>query len=160
MTPNKPYSRSRRVRHTLILVLVGFALILLGLEPDYFNLDRSPVVGFVQLAVYLVGLAFLCLGGFVGFAVPRGATRTIAADIGLRLVATGYVIAFVSGMADVFGFGSETFPEIPSFGVLQVTGVIIGEAVIAIGFLLVAIPGPAQEQEADKSSSLTSPPRQ
>jgi len=147
MTPNEKLPHRRRIRSMLMLVLIGFALIILGLEPDFFNLDRSPVVGFVQLAVYLVGLAFLCLGGFVGFAVPRGATRTIAADIGLRLVATGYVIAFVSGMADVFGFGSESFPEVPSFGVLQVTGVIIGEAVIAIGFLLVAIPGTAQEEE-------------
>lgn len=140
MSTHPAAPRHKRLRRMAFLLLLGVFLIVLGLEPDLFNLDRSPVVGFVQLAVFLVGLAFVCLGGYVGFAVPRGEERTIAADIGLRLVATGYVIAFVSGMADVLGFGTETFPEVPSFGILQQTGVIVGEIVIALGFLLVAIP--------------------
>jgi len=145
MPQRKPINGNRRIQATLSLVILGFLLVLLGLEPGLVNLDRSPVVGFVQLSVYLVGLALICLGGYIGFSSSPDKERTIAADIGLRLVATGYVIAFVSGLADVFGFGSEIFPEIPSFGVLQVTGVILGEATIAIGFLLVAIPNKQQE---------------
>jgi len=45
------------------------------------------------------------------------------------------VIAFVSGMADVFGFGSQVSPDIPYYGPWQQTGVLIGEAVIALGFI-------------------------
>ena len=38
---------------------------------------------------------------------------TIAADIGIRMVATGYVIAVFCGMADVFGFGTQLRPRRP-----------------------------------------------
>ncbi|MFC2028926.1 hypothetical protein ACFLTX_03260, partial [Chloroflexota bacterium] len=62
--------------------------------------------------------------------------RTIAADIGIRLVSTGYVIAVFSGMADVFGMGTQTLPTVPYFGQLQEIGVEIGEAAIALGFFL------------------------
>ena len=62
--------------------------------------------------------------------------RSIPADIGLRLVATGYVIAVFSGMADVFGMGSQSAPLAPYFGPVQALGVLIGEIVIALGFLL------------------------
>jgi hypothetical protein len=63
--------------------------------------------------------------------------KSIASDIGLRLIATGYVIAVASGMADVFGFGSQKFPDVPHFGSWQHTGVLIGEIVIAVGFLMI-----------------------
>ena len=66
----------------------------------------------------------------------RNGNRTIAADIGPRLVATGYVVAVFSGMADVFGFGTRALPLIPFFGPWQATGVQIGEVLITIGFLL------------------------
>ena len=66
----------------------------------------------------------------------RNGNRTIPADIGTRLVTTGYVIAVFSGMADVFGFGTQLRPRVPFFGPWQATGVQVGEAVIAIGFLL------------------------
>jgi hypothetical protein len=66
----------------------------------------------------------------------RNGDRTIAADIGTRLVVTGYVVAVFSGMADVFGFGTRVPPLVPFFGPWQATGVQIGEALIAIGFLL------------------------
>jgi hypothetical protein len=102
-----------------------------------FNLDRSPVTGFVQIAVFLVGLAIICIGGYFTLnALWNGSEKTIAADVGLRLVATGYVIAVASGMADVFGFGTHPFPKIPYFGPLQALGVMVGEAVIALGFFM------------------------
>jgi hypothetical protein len=66
--------------------------------------------------------------------------KTIAADIGLRLVATGYVIAFLSGLADIFGLGSHAYPDLPDFGPLQAVGVMVGQGVIAVGFLLLIPP--------------------
>jgi hypothetical protein len=126
-----------RIRVGLMITLFGLLVFLVGARPAIFKLDRSPVVGFVQIAVFLVGLAIICMGGYLSLMTFwRNGDRTIAADIGSRLVATGYVVAVFSGMADVFGFGSQALPQVPFFGPLQAAGVQIGEAVIAIGFLL------------------------
>ena len=120
--------------------MIGFLLFLLGIEPNIVGADRSPVVGFVQIAVFEIGIAIICLGGFLCLSINWDRReRTIAEDIGLRLVSTGYVIAITSGMADVFGFGSQPWPVIPYFGEMQAVGVILGEAVIAIGFLLMVV---------------------
>jgi len=128
---------SLRIRFGTLLTLAGFVLVLIGAAPEWFKLDRSPVFGFVQIAVFLVGLGVICIGGYLALAgLWNGNPQTIASDIGLRLVATGFVIAVASGMADVFGFGSEISPSIPTFGRLQTIGVLIGEVIIGIGFLL------------------------
>jgi hypothetical protein len=129
--------RIRRVRVGLSATLVGLFLFLVGVRPGLFGLDRSPVIGFVQIAVMLVGLAVICLGGYVCLAALWGdSPRSILADIGLRLVTTGYVVAVFAGMADVFGFGSQRFPALPYFGPWQARGVEVGEAIIIIGFLM------------------------
>ncbi len=126
-----------RVRSGLLMTLFGLLIFLVGSRPAFFGLDRSPVVGFVQIAVFLVGLAVICIGGYICLtAYWRNGDRTIAADIGARLVATGYVVAVFAGMADVFGFGSQVTPRVPVFGPWQATGVQIGELLITIGFLL------------------------
>jgi hypothetical protein len=126
-----------RLRAGLATSLAGFFVFTAGAKPDWFSWDRSPVVGFVQLAVFLVGLGLICLGGGVGLlALWNGRGRTIVADIGIRLVSTGYVISVFAGMADVFGMGSQPLPGVPYFGPWQATGVLIGEVLIAIGFLM------------------------
>lgn len=126
-----------KIRFGLVVLTLGFLVFLLGMAPEMFNLDRSPVVGFVQIAVFLVGLAMICLGGYICLnSLWNGRQKNIAADIGFRLVSTGYVIAAVSGMADVFGFGTHPFPKVPHFGPLQAMGVMVGEIVISFGFLL------------------------
>jgi hypothetical protein len=122
--------------------IIGLALYLLGVDPGLFGMDRSPVMGFVQLAVLLIGLAFICLGGYITLnALWNGSEKSILADIGLRLVATGYLVAVASGMADILGFGNHPLPNIPYFGPLQAIGVLIGEVAIVVGFLMV-IPYP------------------
>ena len=121
----------------------------LGAKPDWFGWDRSPVVGFVQLSVFLIGLGIICVGGTMGLlGLWNGRGRTIVADIGLRVVSTGYVISVFAGMADVFGMGSQPLPGIPYFGPWQATGVLIGEVLVAIGFLML-IPYRALLQFAD-----------
>jgi len=126
-----------RTRISLAVTLLGALIFLLGAKPDWFGLDRSPVVGFAQIAVFLIGLAVICLGGYIGLAALwNGRERSIAADIGLRLIATGYVVAVFAGMADVFGMGTQLLPRIPYFGPLQAIGVSIGQMVIALGFVL------------------------
>jgi hypothetical protein len=126
-----------RIRVGLGIVILGLIVFTLGVSPGLYGLDRSPVVGFVQIAVFLIGLATICLGWYITLnTLWNGAEKTIGGDIGYRLVSTGYVLAVVSGMADVFGFGSQPFPTIPYFGPWQATGVMIGEIIIAVGFLL------------------------
>lgn len=126
-----------RIRFSLIIAILGFLLMLVGAQPGLFGLDRSPVVGFVQIAVMLIGLGAICIGGYVAIhSLWRKQPSSIAADIGLRLVSTGYVVAIFSGMADIFGIGSHPLPGIPLFGVWQARGMEIGLAVIAIGFVM------------------------
>ena len=125
-----------RIRIGLVLTILGFLLFLLGARPSLFGLDRSPVIGFVQIGMFLVGLSLMCVGGYISMmALWNKESPSILADIGLRLVATGFVIAVFAGMADVFGFGSHPLPEVPYFGGWQTRGVEIGQAIIAIGFL-------------------------
>jgi len=124
------------------ILITGFLIFLLGAKPALFGVDKSPVLGFVQIAVFLVGLALICIGGFFTLnTLWNGRQKTIAADIGLRLVSTGFVIAIFAGMADVFGLGSQPFPAVPYFGPWQSTGVIIGELIIVVGFILL-VPSP------------------
>jgi hypothetical protein len=131
-SPSQP-----RIRAGLLVTLFGLFIFIVGAKPGWLGWDRSPVVGFVQIAVFLVGLALICFGGYITLqALWKGKERTIAADIGLRLVSTGYVIAVFAGMADVFGLGSQPLPAIPYFGPWQASGVIIGQVFIAVGFLL------------------------
>jgi len=126
-----------RLRATLAMIFVGLFIFIVGAKPDWFGWDRSPVVGFVQISVFLSGLGIICLGGYLGLlALWKGTPRTIVADIGLRLAGTGYVISVFSGMADVFGMGSQPPPGVPYFGPWQATGVLIGQILIAIGFLM------------------------
>jgi hypothetical protein len=120
------------------LTIAGFLIFIFGASPGIIGLDRNPYVGFAQTAIFSFGLAMLCLGGFISFKSCQrdGFYQTLAQDIGIRLVATGYIISLISGMADVFGFGTQTWPFRPFFGPQQAAGVVVGEVVIAVGFLL------------------------
>jgi hypothetical protein len=126
-----------RIFVSVSVTFLGLLIFIIGAKPDWFGWDRSPVVGFVQIAVFLVGLAIICLGGYAGLlTLWWGHERTIIADIGTRLVSTGYVIAVFAGLADIFGMGSQSFPQVPYFGPWQASGVLIGQGIIVLGFLL------------------------
>ncbi len=135
---NNHKSFKRRLNISLAFSLGGFFIFLLGADPGVFGLDRSPLIGFVQTATFSTGLALLCLGGFISLKICQRSdqSQSLAQDIGIRLVATGYLVALISGMADVFGFGTQAWPAPPYFGPTQAVGVVIGELIIAIGFLL------------------------
>lgn len=125
----------RRVRVGLVITLLGLLLFLIGTRPSIFGLDRSPVIGFVQIAVMLVGLAVIDIGGFISLmALWKDEHPSILADFGLRFVATGYVIAVFAGMADFFGLGSHAIFR-PFFGDWQAFGVQIGQVLMGLGFL-------------------------
>lgn len=129
------YSKNT-IKIGLGLAIIGYLIFLLGARPSIFNLDRSPVVGFVQISVFLFGLGIICLGGYITLNAfwPEG-KKSIAADIGSRVISTGYVICIFTGMADIFGLGSHRLPNV-FFGPLQARGMSMGMATIAVGFLM------------------------
>jgi len=80
--PPLPYS-VRRVQWGLVLTLLGFGLFILGARPDVFGANRSPVLGFIQLSVFEVGLGVICLGGYTAL---RGFWKIIIPASRLTLV--------------------------------------------------------------------------
>lgn len=132
-------SRRLRKRFGIVITLIGLLVFLLGAQPQWFGLDRSPVVGFIQIEVFIAGLGILVYGGYLTMeALWRDRTKLVIAEIGARLVGTGYVIALASGLADVFGLGTRPLPSVPFFGYWQGFGVLVGEAVIILGFVLMS----------------------
>lgn len=138
----------RRIRLGILIVLLGLFLFVLGVYPDLFGLDRSPVVGFVQIGVWLFGLALLLLGAYATVRVVRaGRPNSLRADVGLRLIATGYVFAFAASLADFIGIGSHQMPQI-YFGPVQVLGLAAGVSISLVGVILYwPHPRPEGEEE-------------
>jgi hypothetical protein len=137
-----------RMRVGILVTILGLLIYLLGADPALFGFDRSPIIGILQIMVFLVGLALMCVGGYLTLGgIWVGKEKSIAADIGVRLISTGYVISFGSAMADIFGFGTHLPPQIPYLGPWQAIGVLVGEIVIAVGLILM-IP----YQDAEKAN--------
>ncbi len=135
--PNQDLPSRTRVRIGVIIALIGFVTLVVGTHPEWFGWGSGSGIGFVQLFGMLLGLGILSLGGFVALlALWRNTLRTIVADIGMRLVATGYVVAIFAGLADLFGMGTEIGSAVMHFGLLQSRGIVIGQAVIGVGFVL------------------------
>jgi len=70
----------------------------------------------------------------------RDRERRLRHEVGVRLIATGYVLCIVSAIADVIGIGSHNIPEgAPYFGLWQSGGVLLGVLVIVFGLFLYAM---------------------
>jgi hypothetical protein len=120
----------------MTLVLLGLFIFAIGIAPDLIGMDRSPVVGFVQVGVWLSGLAILLLAAYLTVRVLRnGRSQTLLAEVGARLIATGYVVAAAASLADFIGIGSHTLPGL-IFGHLQVIGLVVGVVVSLLGVVL------------------------
>ncbi len=143
----------RRLRFGLAVTVFGYLLFLLGARPSLFNLDRSRVIGFVQISVFLIGLGLIVMGSYLTLnTFWAGTKKTIAADIGSRIMSTGYVICVFTAMADIFGLGSHRLPNV-FFGPLQARGVAIGMATIGVGLLmLIRYRHPGEKRTEPKSS--------
>jgi hypothetical protein len=120
----------------MTLALFGVLIFLIGLNPDLIGMNRSPAVGFVQVGVWLFGLALAQIGGYLALRVVRnGRLNSLLNDVGLRLSATGYVVAAAASLADFIGIGSHAIPNL-RFGKIQVAGVAIGVLLIVVGLVL------------------------
>ena len=150
---------SRMTRAAVASVIFGFFVFIIGLFPAIVNLDTKPGVGVLQLAVTLWGLGMMNAGAALWAYAERhrGAPRLLREDIGVRLIATGYVISAFSSLADVLGIGSHNAPRrMPYLGVWQQAGLGIGILVSVLGLLLYAKrysppSSPVGEPDVDKA---------
>jgi hypothetical protein len=120
----------------MTMVLMGLFVFMIGIQPDLIGMNRSPAVGFIQIGVWLTGLAFLLIGAYAAVRVVRnGRPNSLWADIGLRLIATGYVVAATSSLADFIGLGAHHMPDV-WFGQLQTFGLLLGIITCLGGILM------------------------
>jgi hypothetical protein len=124
----------------LLLFLVGNVLTIVSLAAEILGLDLTPGFGIVQMFQLLLGITLLTVAGFLHSYRLRGpdTPRSLQADIGIRLAATGLVFAYVSGLADLMGIGTHIEPQFerPYVGPLQLGGLVLGIVAIAAGMLL------------------------
>ncbi len=134
-SPLKPY-QVRWARYWMTLVFIGFMIFIIGVQPDLIGMNRSEVVGFVQVDVWLVGLAILLVSAYASVRVIRNhRPMSLRADIGVRLIATGYVVSAAASLADFVGLGAQHLPYV-AFGPIQVIGLATGVAISLLGLLL------------------------
>ncbi len=120
----------------MTVMLVGLLIFMVGIQPDLIGMNRSVSVGFVQIGVWLTGLAILLVAAYSTVRVIRnGKPNSLRADIGIRLIATGYVVAAVGSLADFIGVGAHRMPVV-HFGYIQMIGLVTGVLLSMLGVIL------------------------
>lgn len=136
--PSGPLTKRqvRWARHWVALASIGILVFVIGISPDLVGMDRSRVIGFIQMGVWLIGLGLVMLGAFLAVRVVRnGRPMSLRAEIGTRLIATGLVVSATSTLADFLSIGSHRLPWV-YFGPLQVGGLVAGVVLSLIGIVL------------------------
>ena len=139
--PERPnLSTSRLARFGVATVVFGFFLFGIGIFPEIIQLSITPGIGLLQILVLLLGVSVMTLGAYIyAYATRhRAQPRRLREDIGIRLMATGLVIAYGAGFADVLGIGSHYGADRPLLGLLQAAGIALGLTVTIVGILLYA----------------------
>ena len=131
---------SRLARFGVGTVVVGFFVFVIGIFPEIIRLSITPGIGLLQILLLLLGATVMTLGAYTyAYATRhRAMPRRLREDIGVRLMATGLVIAYGAGFADVLGIGSHYGAERPLLGLLQAGGIALGLLVTIVGILLYA----------------------
>lgn len=139
---DSPIELGRLARFGVALIVAGFFIFVIGIFPDIIRLNITPGFGVLQIITFLFGIGLMTLGGYVyTYATRRrDRERRLRHEVGVRLIATGYVLCIVSAIADVIGIGSHNIPEgAPYFGLWQSGGVLLGVLVIVFGLFLYAM---------------------
>jgi hypothetical protein len=132
-------ARPARVRNAFMLALfiIGILLCVASLAADELGLDLTPGFGVLQIFLLLLGITCLTAAIYLYLYSlrPGDAPRSLQADIGIRLSATGLVLAYVTGLADLIRIGTHIQPnfERPYVGPLQLAGFLLGIAAIILG---------------------------
>jgi hypothetical protein len=139
--PARPdLSNSRLARFGVATVVFGFFIFLIGVYPDLIRLGLTDGIGLLQIGTFLFGITVMTLGAYIyAYATRhRALPRSLREDVGLRLMASGLVIAYTTGFADVLGIGSNFGAERPLLGLFQAAGVALGVLVIIVGIFFYA----------------------
>jgi hypothetical protein len=133
-------ARKIRVNLTVVLFILGVAAVVFSLVGDWIRNDLTPGFGMVQMVSLLLGMTMITFAGFLAIQSRRrrNVPRSLQADIGIRMAATGLVFAYVAGFSDLLGIGTHVGPEFsrPFVGPLQLGGLILGVLSIGAGALL------------------------
>lgn len=134
-------SKTVRLRRNVTLILFGIGLIFtaLSLGAEFLGLDITPGFGMVQMFQLLLGITALTAALFFHINTLRQESeRSLQADIGVRLAATGLVFAYVTGLSDLIRIGTHVEPQFerPFVGPLQLGGLALAVVVIIIGLAL------------------------
>ncbi len=133
--------RAEKIRKivTIGLLLLGTILVAMSLAAEFLGVDITPGFGIVQIFQLLLGITCLTLGIFVAISKKRrSAPKSLQAEIGARLAATGLVFAYITGLSDLFSIGTHVQPrfERPFVGPLQLGGIVLSVLVVIAGILL------------------------
>lgn len=129
-------SREPRIYLNLALAVLGVAGFVIGARPEWLGLARTPEVGFLQIVFMVTGMGFFAMGSIFALRLLWQPRRPIRVRIGARIAATGYVTVAAALMADILGLGSQTWPVSAHFGPVQGYGILVGEALMALGLLM------------------------
>ena len=157
--PSKPLTprQVRWARRWMTVVLLGFFIFAIGVDPDLIGMNRSQIIGFVQMGVWMTGLTILLLGATATVRVVRnGKPHSLRADVGVRLIATGYVVAATASYADFLSIGSHQMPQV-YFGEVQVMGLALGVITSLMGVVLYWPAKARKEQSPASPVALTTP---
>lgn len=141
----------------IIISALGIMIIIMGLFPGVTGLTPTPGIGIIQIFAILTGFTLLIMGAllYVKLAFYANYPSNLAQQIGTRLAFTGLVLAAMSGLADVLGFGSHgrNFVDNAFLGPWQATGIIGSYILSCIGVLIYAVTGnPNNNHKADHES--------
>jgi hypothetical protein len=137
---NNPSSSGIRRAVLIFLVILGLLFIVIAVAADELGLDITPGFGVIQMVAFLIGLTFLTLAAFTYLygKRPNDAPRSLQADIATRLIATGLVLCYITGLSDLIGIGTHVNPvfDRPYIGPLQFGGITLGVVLILLGLAL------------------------
>jgi len=129
----------------IVLGVLGAVLTFMGLFPGVTGIAPTPGMGLFQVLTILTGFSLLITGAliYVKYAIYTYQSSTLAQQIGIRLAITGLLVAGMTALADVLGFGSNVPPlsDEPFFGPWQAVGLVGGFLLAAVGVLVYAVTG-------------------
>ena len=135
-------NRVIRIRRAFMLGLtvIGVLLVISAAVAEFIGLGPTPGFGVLQTLVFLLGITALTVAIYLYLRSlrPPDVPPSLQADIGVRLSATGLVLCYVCGFADLIRIGTHINPEFdrPFIGPLQLGGLVLGLVVLVAGMVL------------------------
>ncbi len=129
----------------IALGALGVMLCLMGLFPGVTGAEPTAGIGLVQVIMVLVGYSLLIMGALVylKYTFYLDVPSTLVQQIGTRLALTGILFAALSGLADLFGFGTHIRDDVVDifFGRLQMVGILASFGMSSLGVLIYVLAG-------------------